>query len=66
MRCGGIWDLTHVYLEQKLAIKVLLQREICLLKIHILPRIEPEEDLCKTVILPLCHSGDSLICIYRI
>ena len=24
MHCGGVWDLTQVYLEQKLAIEVLL------------------------------------------
>ena len=57
-------DLIQVYLEQKLAIEVLLHQPSYfqrLFKMLALPGIVPETAAWKTVTLPLCHSEGLLI-----
>ena len=65
MKCTEeIWGLTQLYLEQNLAIKILLHHpsEKCfLLKMPSLPSIEPETAACKVVTLPLRLKGRVLV-----
>ena len=64
MQCERIWDLTRVYLQQKLAIEVpalkslLVSGRDSLLKIPTLPGIESETAAYNAVTLPLHHGID--------
>ena len=68
MHCGGFWDLTQVYLEQKLVIEFMFnypsesKKEIVLLKIPTLPEIEPETAACTAVTATIPRDGNKICC----
>ena len=66
MHSGWIWDLTQVYLEQKLVIEVVLchpswsQEEFIKLKIPALPVIKAETTVCA-----LLADANSIVSIFK-